>query len=103
MKDTINRIITFICIATILVSCHSEGKTNDKVAYMKAFADTYGVIRWFYPGDEAQTVDWNAVAVDFDLGRTFAHGTLFLAVPHICSDLAECAHLCKSAIYGDTH
>ena len=45
----------------------------------------------------------NCKAVDFDLGRIFAHGTLFLAIPHICSDLTECAHLCKSAIYGDTH
>lgn len=63
MKDSITRIVAFLSAITLLVSCHSEDKTNDKAAYMKAFADTYGVIRWFYPGDEAQTVDWNALAV----------------------------------------
>lgn len=63
MKDSITRIVAFLSAITLLVSCHSEDKTNDKAAYMKAFADTYGVIRWFYPGDKAQTVDWNALAL----------------------------------------
>ncbi|MEG1842518.1 MAG: hypothetical protein RR221_07390 [Alistipes sp.] len=28
-----------------------------------AFAQVYGLVRWFYPGDEAQQVDWNKLAV----------------------------------------
>jgi C-terminal processing protease CtpA/Prc len=30
---------------------------------LEAFARLYGYVRWFYPGDEAATVDWNRMAV----------------------------------------
>ncbi|MEG1905687.1 MAG: S41 family peptidase [Bacteroidales bacterium] len=28
-----------------------------------AFAQAYGMVRWFYPGDEAQQIDWDAFAL----------------------------------------
>ena len=55
--------------------------------------------------EEKQPIPEGAVemAVNLNRDRTFAYGSLFLAIPHICSDLAECAHLCKSAIYSNAH
>lgn len=35
----------------------------DRLRYLKAFSDTYGVVRWFYPGDEAQYVNWDTLAM----------------------------------------
>lgn len=53
-------VFTSLCLISVLVSCKREA---DQDEYLKAFSDTYGVVRWFYPGDEAQDVDWNALAL----------------------------------------
>lgn len=53
-------VFPFLCMIPILVSCGRESGSDD---YLKAFSDVYGVVRWFYPGDEAQEVDWNGLAL----------------------------------------
>lgn len=41
-------------------SCQSKIEESDAI---EAFTKTYGLVRWFYPSDEAQTIDWNQFAI----------------------------------------
>lgn len=54
------RKIFWIVILLIITACADN---IDRVRYLKAFSDTYGVVRWFYPGDEAQAVDWDTLVM----------------------------------------
>ena len=54
------RKIFWIVIILTVTACADN---INRVRYLKAFSDTYGVVRWFYPGDEAQTVDWDTLVM----------------------------------------
>ncbi|MBC7977247.1 MAG: hypothetical protein H7138_19905 [Myxococcales bacterium] len=43
---------------------HEAVANHSRVANLRAFAKLYGVVRWFYPGDTAATVDWDRFAID---------------------------------------
>ena len=43
------------------------------------------------------------MAVNLNRDRAFANCSLFFAIPQVCRHLAQRAHLCKSAIYGNAH
>ena len=58
------RFLALISLSAILLSCKAEQTPDDNIIYLKAFSDVYGVVRWFYPGDESQDVDWNKIALD---------------------------------------
>ena len=61
MKN-IRRILTlFLCFFLCILSCNTAKK--QKVENLSAFACTYGLVRWFYPSDEAQQVNWNQFAL----------------------------------------
>jgi len=46
------------------ISLYSCGNTQiRKVENLASFAHTYGLVRWFYPSDEAQEIDWNQFAL----------------------------------------
>lgn len=50
-----------ICGSTLAqASTVATSRDNDQVA---AFAKLYGVVRYFYPGDASQTLDWDRLAV----------------------------------------
>ena len=53
-----------LCLLSCLISCGDRQGPDENTMYLKAFSDVYGVVRWFYPGDEAQDVDWNALALE---------------------------------------
>ena len=53
-----------LCLLSCLTSCGNRQEPDENTMYLKAFSDVYGVVRWFYPGDEAQDVDWNALALE---------------------------------------
>lgn len=61
----------FACILLLLFACFSAQSAVDPTpstdigrdARVAAFAKLYGVIRYFYPGDSAQDVDWDRLAV----------------------------------------
>ena len=54
-----NVVIGFILLSA-LVGCH---KPNTKVSNVQTFAKMYGYVRWFYPGDEASSINWDKFAV----------------------------------------
>jgi hypothetical protein len=47
----------------ILIACFGCNQTNRKVKNVQTFAKVYGYVRWFYPGDESATIDWDKFAV----------------------------------------
>lgn len=48
--------------ALTMTACAAT-ESSPRAKYLKAFAETYGVVRWFYPGDETQKVDWDSLAL----------------------------------------
>lgn len=48
--------------ATLLLGC-GESLQERRVKNKMAFAQAYGMVRWFYPGDEAQQIDWDTLAL----------------------------------------
>ena len=60
-----NRVVFFsltVCIA--VSSCSGSGdKDLGKKSCAEAFAQTYGLVRWFYPGDMPEGFDWNGFAL----------------------------------------
>lgn len=57
--------LLFISLSVLLsafyfYSCRNEINETEAV---EAFAKSYGLIRWFYPSDEAQAIDWNKLAL----------------------------------------
>lgn len=53
-------VFLLLLIPILLLSCGKTGQ--DPVKNIEAFAHTYGLVRWFYPGDEVQEVDWDQFA-----------------------------------------
>jgi len=51
-----------LCLLPFQLSNCSNTDTN-KIENLAAFARTYGLVRWFYPSDEAQEIDWNRFAL----------------------------------------
>lgn len=60
-----NRGINILCIIFVLItSCSRSGDKNiDKASCAEAFAEAYGLVRWFYPGDMPEGFDWNEFAL----------------------------------------
>ncbi len=60
-----NRIIVFLFVALIIISSCRENidKKVDKKSCAEAFAEAYGLVRWFYPGDMPEGFDWNKFAL----------------------------------------
>jgi hypothetical protein len=55
------KINLYLLVFTIFFAgCTSSEK---KVENIRSFAKVYGYVRWFYPGDEAATTDWDKFAV----------------------------------------
>ncbi len=50
-----------LLVGLLCLFCRSN-TVHSKADNIEAFAKVYGVVRWFYPGDEAQQVDWNKFA-----------------------------------------
>ena len=53
-------IFILISILLLLVSCVKEKKQTDKII---DYAKTYGLVKYFYPGDEAAKLDWDGFNV----------------------------------------
>ncbi len=53
-------IILLLILSVLCISCNS---TDRKVENIRTFTKVYGYVRWFYPGDEASSIDWNRFAV----------------------------------------
>lgn len=54
-----NLFFLYFCVITACTETKNQSQTNN----LKAFADTYGMVRWFYPGDEIQNIDWDLLAL----------------------------------------
>jgi hypothetical protein len=50
-------------IISFLFSNQIIGQTNFNIENVKAFAKTYGYVRYFYPSDEASSIDWDRFAI----------------------------------------
>lgn len=48
-------------LLTIVISSYSQDKKN--IEYQKAFAKTYGYVKYFHPSDEASSIDWDQFAI----------------------------------------
>ena len=57
MKNHILALLLF----SLITCCNSQD--NQKVEYQKAFAKTYGYVKYFHPSDEASKIDWNKFAI----------------------------------------
>lgn len=57
MKNAILSLFLF----TIILGCYSQEKQS--VEYQKAFAITYGYVKYFHPSDEASSIDWDMFAI----------------------------------------
>ena len=55
--------------------------------------------------EEKQPIPEGAVemAVNLNWDRAFANGSFFLLIPECQWNLAQSIHLCKSAVYSNTH
>ena len=63
----IKEIIVFLLVVSI-ISCVenpdlSKNANVHKIENLKAFAKTYGFIRYFHPSDEASDIDWGYLAL----------------------------------------
>jgi len=43
--------------------CYGCNNSDEKIENIKTFSKVYGYVRWFYPGDEISSLDWNRFAV----------------------------------------
>lgn len=63
MNIVAGRFSWLLClICCVFCSCISD-KSVSREGSIEAFIRAYGHIRWFYPSDEAQTIDWNKFAI----------------------------------------
>lgn len=47
-----------------MLYCQNDNKTTQReIENLKAFTKMYGYVRFFYPGDEAQVIDWDQFAI----------------------------------------
>ena len=46
-----------------MCSCSGGNEKMDKAGCAEAFAEAYGLVRWFYPGDIPEGFDWNEFAL----------------------------------------
>lgn len=60
-KLNIKHSLLFIFLFAISTCCYSQ--TNLDIAYQKAFAKTYGYVKYFHPSDEASKIDWDQFAI----------------------------------------
>lgn len=56
------QLILLLSFSAPIVS-QAQALTETQVSNLTAFAQVYGYVRWFYPGDEAQQVNWNQMAI----------------------------------------
>lgn len=54
--------MTAVLAVGLCVSC-AEHERDTVIRNVSAFADVYGLVRWFHPSDEAAEVDWNSFAL----------------------------------------
>ena len=54
-------VLWYCLFFVVLSSCNNTD--TQKVENLAAFARIYGLVRWFYPSDEAQNIDWNQFAL----------------------------------------
>src|SRR3990172_5344724 len=47
----------------LFILCNSCMGNDRKIENIRTFAKLYGYVRWFYPGDEAASNDWNRFAI----------------------------------------
>ena len=57
-----NRLILIGLMLTLILLLSCVNKSG-KVENLYTFAKVYGYVRWFYPGDEAASIDWDKFAV----------------------------------------
>ena len=68
MKNVINSVLVLLLIM-IIVSCNRETKTekfnfdNSVIEDLVVFAKSYGLVKYFHPGDRAAEIDWNSFAI----------------------------------------
>ncbi|MCP5103003.1 MAG: peptidase S41 [bacterium] len=57
--------VTFLTIFVLLttVSFSNKSPEDQRVKNMKTFARLYGYVKYFYPGDEAASMDWDRFAI----------------------------------------
>tara|TARA_R110000744_G_scaffold256465_1_gene371938 strand:+ start:8189 stop:10444 length:2256 start_codon:yes stop_codon:yes gene_type:complete len=55
-----NAVLT-ILLLFLIVNCNAQNK--HKVEYQKAFAKTYGYVKYFHPSDESSSIDWDRFAI----------------------------------------
>ena len=60
MKIRNSILLPAVCL---LCSCSSGNEKMDKASCAEAFAEAYGLVRWFYPGDMPEGFDWNEFAL----------------------------------------
>ena len=55
--------IFFLSMIPLLYCLDDNQTTQREIQNLKAFAKMYGYVRFFYPGDEAQEIDWDQFAI----------------------------------------
>ena len=60
MKIRNSILLPAVCL---LCSCSGGNEKMDKAGCAEAFAEAYGLVRWFYPGDMPEGFDWNEFAL----------------------------------------
>ncbi|SDD96488.1 Peptidase family S41 [Pricia antarctica] len=53
----------FLLFILVVSSSIVNAQDEEKIAHLKAFAKTYGYVKYFHPSDEAANLDWNAFAI----------------------------------------
>jgi hypothetical protein len=57
-------IVVFVSSGLLVARAQPAPSTTREISNTAAFARLYGVMRFFYPGDAAASLNWNRVAVD---------------------------------------
>lgn len=56
-------ILIFLSMMSLLYCLNDEETSLREIQNLKAFAKMYGYIRFFFPGDETQEIDWDRFAI----------------------------------------
>lgn len=54
---------SFLLLLFLMGNCIAGAQDAEKIKHLKAFAKTYGYVKYFHPSDEAATLDWDAFAI----------------------------------------
>lgn len=58
------QIYKFLSVLFLMLTLSGCKDANEqRLQNLQAFTEAYGLIRWFYPSDEAQEIDWNQFAL----------------------------------------